>query len=164
MTLGTQLRQLIELLDGPLEASYRASGLDYRPRFTPVVRALVSLGEGSIGALAAAAGVTHSAISQTVAQMERAGLVTLRPGADARERLVTLAPLAREVLPVLERHWAATALAAAQLERELSTPLSAVLTEALGALERQGFGERIARAQAALAASAARPSKRRSPR
>jgi len=96
--------------------------------------------------------------------MERAGLVTLRLGEDARERVVRLAPLARRSLPRLERQWAATALAAAQLDRELCAPLSTVLSEAIAALERQDFGDRLAHARARLEASAARPPKKRSRR
>ena len=34
-TQGTQLRHLIELLDGAVGAAYEAAGLDYRPRYTP---------------------------------------------------------------------------------------------------------------------------------
>ncbi len=39
--LGTLLRHLLELLDGDVEQAYAELGLDYRPRFTPVVRALL---------------------------------------------------------------------------------------------------------------------------
>ncbi|WP_371871428.1 hypothetical protein [Phytohabitans rumicis] len=46
----------------------------------------------SIRALAGAVGVTHSAASQTVAQMAKAGYVTLEPGTDARQRIVHLTP------------------------------------------------------------------------
>ena len=38
--LGTQLRHLIELLDGDVAQTYANAGLDYRPRFTPVMRVL----------------------------------------------------------------------------------------------------------------------------
>ena len=41
-SLGTLLRTLIDALDGDVERAYAQAGLDFRPRFTPVVR-LVSL-------------------------------------------------------------------------------------------------------------------------
>jgi DNA-binding MarR family transcriptional regulator len=145
-TLGTLLRHLIELLDGAVEQAYVDAGLRYRPRYTPVVRALQALGPASIRAISLHAGVTHSAASQTVAQMVKDGLVELQPGADARERTVALTPLARRMLTALERQWAATNAAAHQLERELSAPLSELLSEAIEALERRPFGERIAKA------------------
>ena len=74
--LGTLLRHLLELLDGDVQRAYDELGLDYRPRYTPVVAALLDLGPSSIQDIARAAGITHSAASQTVAQMAevRAGL------------------------------------------------------------------------------------------
>src|SRR3954471_4407864 len=89
--LGTLLRHVLELLDGDVARIYRDLGLaEYRPRFSPLVRALVAGGPAPIRDLARAVGVTHSAASQTVAQLARAGLVTLAPGEDARQRIVHL--------------------------------------------------------------------------
>ncbi|MGH6614152.1 hypothetical protein [Sphingomonas sp.] len=168
LTLGSQLRHLIDLLDGAVEKSYRDAGLDYRPRYTPVVRALVSLGEGSVAALAAQTGLTHSAISQTLAQMARNDLVGLRKGADARERIAMLTPRALALLPALERHWAATNRAASGLDSELTAPLSHILNEAIRALAVDPFGDRIDRARHDLetieqAAAPAASSNRRDP-
>ena len=40
--LGTQLRHLLELLDGAVEEAYALAGMRYRPRYTPVMRALIA--------------------------------------------------------------------------------------------------------------------------
>ncbi|WP_433890684.1 MarR family winged helix-turn-helix transcriptional regulator [Streptomyces sp. CA-111067] len=146
--LGTRLRHLLDLLDGELAACYPALGLDdgFRPRFTPVVRVLAAGGPASIRELAGALGVTHSAASQTVAQMARQELVTLTPGADARRRIVRLAPRAESLLPALEREWAATTAAATAFEAELPYPLSRLIGEALAALERRPMRDRIGEA------------------
>ena len=144
--LGTLLRHLVELLDGAVEQAYLQAGLTYRPRYTPVVRALVALGPSSIRTIAGHAGTTHSAASQTVAQMAKDGLVQSRPGDDARERIVQLTPKARRMLPALRRQWAIIDTAARRLERELSVPLSKVAQEAVQALAREGFLDRIERA------------------
>ncbi|MCC8620099.1 MarR family winged helix-turn-helix transcriptional regulator [Xanthomonas vesicatoria] len=143
-TLGTLVRHLIELLDGDLEAVYAAAGLDWRPRYTPVLRALLRSGPLSIKALAQEIGITHSAASQTVAQMTRQRLTVLKPGADARERIVTLTPKAKTMVPALQQQWAATNAAAAQLDQELSVALSTVLSEAITALQYRSFATRIA--------------------
>lgn len=143
LTLGALVRHLIELLDGEVEAAYEAAGLDWRPRYTPVLRGLMTLGPASIKALALRIGISHSAVSQTVAQMTRDALVELTPGADARERIVALTPKAQAMVPALERQWAAINLAADQLDGELSTPLSGLVREAIDALEQRPFGERI---------------------
>lgn len=142
-TLGTLLRHLIEKLDGAVEESYVQSGLDYRPRYTPVVRALIASGPASIRAISRSAGITHSAVSQTVAQMMDRGLVKFEPGGDARERIVALTPAAKAMIPKLQQHWQATNAAAAALDTELSMPLSQLLREAIDALDRRSFAQRI---------------------
>ena len=70
--LGTQLRHVLDLMDGDVASVLSDLGVTgYRPRFSPVVRALGVLGPSSIRDLAEVTGVTHSAASQTVAQMSR---------------------------------------------------------------------------------------------
>jgi len=143
--LGTRLRHVLELLDGDVAKVYADLGFDdYRPRFSPIVRTLVAAGPSSIGDLARAVSVTHSAASQTAAQMSRCGLVTLEPGADARRRIVHLTAMARSLLPVIEAEWAATEAAARELEAELPCPLGEIVTAIVRAVERRPFRQRIA--------------------
>ena len=142
-TLGTLLRHLIEVLDGAVEESYKQSGLDYRPRYTPIIRALIKLGSTSMQSISVSAGITHSAVSQTVAQMLKKGLVSINPGDDLRERIVALTPLAGSIIPELKRHWEATESATGALEKELPMPLSALIRETLTALDHLPFPERI---------------------
>ena len=152
-TLGTLLRHLIELLDGEVEASYATAGLDWRPRYTPVLRALLDLGPASIKTLAGTIGISHSAVSQTVSQMTKDGLVALQPGADARERIVILTTRTEAMIPGLLRQWAAVNAAAEQLDTELSASLSGVVGEAIAALAQRPFGDRIRHEADALAPS-----------
>jgi DNA-binding MarR family transcriptional regulator len=141
--LGTLMRHLLELLDGDVEKVYRAAALDYRPRFTPVMRALRDLGPVSIKEIAAYAGVTHSAASQTVAAMRRKRLVMVSAAADGRARTVAMTGEAERLLPRLEEIWARTTAAAAALNAELPMPLDEVLASAIAALERRPFAQRI---------------------
>jgi DNA-binding MarR family transcriptional regulator len=142
-TLGTLLRHLLEQLDGAVEQSYVESGLAYRPRYTPVMRALIESGPASIRSISRIAGITHSAASQTVAQMVEKGLVQLQAGDDARERIVALTPAAKAMIPKLQQHWSATNDAARMLDSELTMPLSDLLREAIDALDRAPFRQRI---------------------
>ncbi|GAB3809261.1 MarR family winged helix-turn-helix transcriptional regulator [Micromonospora zhanjiangensis] len=147
--VGTLLRHVLELLDGDVAKVYLEQGLpDYRPRYSPLVRVLVATGPMSIREIADAVGVTHSAASQTVAQMGRAGLVTLEPGTDARRRIVHLTARCRDLLPVIEAEWAATTAAMDELDRELPVPLADVLIRTAQALRDRPFRERIADAHA----------------
>jgi DNA-binding MarR family transcriptional regulator len=156
--LGTRLRHVLDLLDGDVAQVYADLGLaDYRPRFSPVVRALTALGPNSIRDLARAIGVTHSAASQTVTQMNRSGLVSLEPGADARQRIVHLTDRARSLLPVITAEGAAPGAAAAELDTELPAPLAEILTAILSAVRRRPMRERIADAARALGDPALAP-------
>jgi DNA-binding MarR family transcriptional regulator len=150
--LGTRLRHLLDLLDGDVGAVYRETGLSgYRPRYTPVVRALLEQGPAPITAIAAYSGLTHSAVSQTVAEMRKRKLVTVAKGKDARVRTIALAPACKRLVPALEAQWDATNRAATLLDRELTAPLSVIVDEAIAAIERRPFRQRIRRHLAAPA-------------
>ena len=140
---GTALRRLLDQLDGAVERAYAADGLDFRPRFTPVVRALAEHGPLTIRALSRMLGVSHSATSQTVSQMTARGLVAATPGADARERMIAATAALDALLPRLRRHWDAVASATASLDREVGGLVDAV-TRANTALERVPFTDRLA--------------------
>ena len=155
--LGTQLRHLIELLDDGVSEANDYAGMNYRPRYTPIVKALADGRPRTIGQLAEAAGITQPAATQTVAVMAKDGLVEVAAGAvDARQRVVALSPDGRALLPRLERAWRATDRAAGSLDAE-SRLLSAV-GAALAALARQSFAERIAEA---LAQSESSPNRKK---
>jgi DNA-binding MarR family transcriptional regulator len=143
--LGTLLRHVLDEMDGDVASVLADLGTPgYRPRFSPVVRALAALGPVPIRDIARAIAVTHSAASQTVAQMASRGLVTLKPGEDARQRVVHLTARARALLPKVEAEWAATASAAAELDDELPFPLSELVPALAAALQRRSFRQRIA--------------------
>lgn len=145
--VGTLLRHAIELLDGGVAESQAASGLtDYRPRYSPFVRTLVADGPLPVRDLAQRVGVTHSAASQTVAQMKRSGLVTQELGDDARQRIVHLTARARDLLPIIETEWASVDTAMRRLDAELPMPLAQLLTLTIEALYRKPFAQRIAEA------------------
>jgi DNA-binding MarR family transcriptional regulator len=142
--LGTLLRHVLDEMDGDLATVLSDLGMPgYRPRFSPVVRALIMLGPVPIGDIARAIGVTHSAASQTVAQMAQRGFVALRPGEDARQRVVHLTAKARGMLPKIEAEWEATASAAAEMDAELPFPLAELVPAIARALERRSFRQRM---------------------
>lgn len=153
--LGTQLRHLIDLLDGDVAQQYKDAGLAYRPRYTPIMRALTELGTASISQIADAAGISQPAATQTVNLMKKDGLVAVAPGTDGRQRLVTLSGQGRQMLPALEACWRATKAAADGLDAQLSVPLSHVLNEAILALEKESFHARISEARLRLDPTAA---------
>ena len=153
-THGTQLRHLIELLDGAVSAAYDHAGLNYRPRYTPVMRSLLAKEPATLGFIAEAAGITQPAATQTIALMRKDGLVSVEAGvADGRQKLIRLTAEGRALIPALQRCWQATALASAALEAELPYSLSQVLASTIAALADKSFDQRIAEARAQLDAS-----------
>lgn len=150
-THGTQLRHLIELLDGAVGDAYDEAGLRYRPRYTPVMRSLMAQEPATIGFIAQAAGITQPAATQTVALMVKDGLVSVEPGpSDARQKLIRLSDQGRQLVPALQRCWEATAIASASLEADLPHSLSDILNAAIAALETKTMGERIRTARTQL--------------
>lgn len=141
--LGSSLRALLAALDDGLEEVYAKEGEDFRPRFYPVVRMLLRHEPMKIGELAASAGVSQPAMTQTVSAMHRLGIVEIGEGKDHRARMIRLSAKGREQTSRLQRIWSATARAAEGLEAECDASLSKVARSYLGALERKSFIERI---------------------
>jgi DNA-binding MarR family transcriptional regulator len=150
--LGIRLRAVLDELDDDVVRALADLGItDYRSRFSAVVRVIADRDPLSIRELADALGVTHSAASQSVAEMRKRGLVELIPGSDARSRIVRLTPATQAMKPALDAEWAATEAAMAGLNAELTATLGSVVREMSDALRRRSFRDRIADAAAELA-------------
>ncbi|WP_394830210.1 MarR family transcriptional regulator [Pendulispora rubella] len=157
--LGTMLRRLVALLDGDVERVYGNAGLDFRARYYPVFQALSREEACTIRAIALQSGLTHSALSQTITEMRKAGLVTVTPGEDARERNVELSPKGKLVMAELQPYWEAIAAAADALDAELDGSLFRALEGAADALEQRSFYDRIEAERAARIAKRTRKKK-----
>jgi MarR family transcriptional regulator, organic hydroperoxide resistance regulator len=149
---GTQLRHLLELCETAVAQSYVDAGLDYIPRYTPIVRALLAREPLTVGEIAASAGMTQPAVTQTVTLMIKNGLLVARRGTkDARQRVIRLTRHARSILPKIEACWDATSRAHFELEREIGIPLGENLDRAIEALGAKPFATRISEARASHA-------------
>jgi DNA-binding MarR family transcriptional regulator len=139
------LFRLLDAMDADIARVYAEHGIGgVRPRFVgPLIR-LGRRGPMTIRQLATSFEVTHSAMSQTVAALQREGLVTTERGADARTRQVALTDRARELLPFLEAEWRATEDAVAELDAEIPYPVTQVVQDLQAALARRSFHDRIA--------------------
>ncbi|MGQ9369517.1 MarR family winged helix-turn-helix transcriptional regulator [Azospirillum sp. ST 5-10] len=140
--LGELLRYVGELVDQGAEAQYRALSLNYRARYTPVLRA-ISAGAQTVTDITARTHLTQGAISQTVGLMVADGIVARHGLDDGRKSGVHLTPRGEELLKTLEPHWRLTFAAIDALENEIGYPLLRVLEETARALERQDFAARL---------------------
>lgn len=141
--LGTRLRRVLERLDGDLQQVYLDAGFNYRPRFTPVMKALADGSAKGAQEIARLTRVSQPAASQTLAKMEQLGLVATERGEDARERPARLTDKGRALLEDLQRYWRATEQAALALQVEAGVDLAGALDAVLAALDRKRFKDRV---------------------
>ncbi|GAB3608385.1 helix-turn-helix domain-containing protein [Humibacter ginsengiterrae] len=136
------VRQRME--DGIAEAYERMGIEGVRPRFSMAVMFLDDRAM-SIRDLAERCGVTHSAMSQSVSAMRKAGLVESEPGTDARSRIVSLTPRGKEVASVFWREWYATEAAVREVAKEAGVDLEELGAAMGAALDRESFADRVLR-------------------
>jgi len=141
--LGTLLRRLVFALDGDVQAIYDEHGLAFRPRYFPIVRALIAVDGLTVSQLATRIGISQPAVTQTLAEMRRDGLVSVDRATDRRARAVRLTQEGHGMARRLEPIWRAIGIAATQLDGELSAPLGIVLREALERLRAMPFRDRV---------------------
>ncbi|MEU3983749.1 MarR family transcriptional regulator [Streptomyces sp. NPDC026672] len=144
-SLWRPLRLLQASLDADIAQVYSEQQVDgLKPSFVMELLRLHARGPMTIAELAESVQRTHSALSQKVAAMRKAGWVQTVVGDDARTRKVTLTDKARDVVGRLAAEWRATEAALADLEAEIPYPLSQVVTDIERALEHRSFHDRIA--------------------
>jgi len=139
------LRLLQAAMDADIAEVYaeaRIGGL--KPSFVMELLRLHARGPMTITELARSVQRTHSATSQKVAALRKAGWVRTTAGSDARSKRVTLTAKAVRVTGLLAAEWRATEAAIAEIEAEIPYPLSQVVTDIDQALQRNSFHDRIA--------------------
>jgi DNA-binding MarR family transcriptional regulator len=135
---------MLDAMDRDIAAIYQSRGVaQVRPRFVGPLLVLSQRGELAVKDLAAARGLTHSAMSQTVAAMVKAGLVNVEPGSDARSRIVRLTDNGADVVPLLRAEWRATERVVRELDAEVEHPLMTAVHDVISALEARSFRDRL---------------------
>jgi DNA-binding MarR family transcriptional regulator len=143
-SLWRPLRLLLAANDADIARIYEEAGLQgVKPSFVMELLRLDAVGPMTITELARSVERTHSAMSQKVSAMRRAGLVRTRPGVDARSKIVVLTAKAKRIVGRLAAEWRATEAALAELEAELPFPLTAVVRDIEAALRERSFYERV---------------------
>lgn len=137
------LRRLVAALDGGTQQVYDRMGVDFRPRYFPIARHLLQQGPTAVSQLSDLLGTTQPAISQTLREMERDGLIDFQAGEDRRVRLASLSNKGLSLCRRLETVWEAAARSATDLSAEAGVDISAIVTRLLTALEQRSFATRI---------------------
>ncbi|MGA0615373.1 MarR family transcriptional regulator [Paracoccus sp. KR1-242] len=140
--LGELLRYVGELVDAGAAQRYRELGLPYRPRYTPILRALIA-GHATVTEIVAHSHLTQGAVSQTVALMVMDGLLAREGVEDGRKSALHVTERGSAMLGILQNHWQDTFATIEALEAETGHPLRLALEDAADALERTGFAARL---------------------
>src|SRR6266568_873445 len=113
------LRLLQEAMGADIARIYAEERIDgLKPNYVLELLRLHANGPMTITELAESVGRTHSALSQKVAAMRKAGWVQTVAGDDARSKKVTLTDKSRGIIGRLAAEWRATEAASAEIEAE----------------------------------------------
>jgi DNA-binding MarR family transcriptional regulator len=138
------LRFMLDAMDQDIASLYVEAGVTgLRTRFVGPIIQLSQHEPMTIQELATSVEVTHSAMSQTVAAMRKAGFVDSAEGSDGRTRRVELSQRGREVLPFVEAEWRATEATVRELDAEIPYALCQVVDDIDAALATRSFRRRL---------------------
>jgi len=140
--LGELLRHLGDLVDRGSEARYEEIGLDYRPRYTPILRA-IEAGATTVNDITQASHLSQGAVSQTLGLMAETGLITRHALPDGRKSEVRLTDAGKTLMERASRQWSVIFSTLDELEAEIGHPLRAVLNDAVTALKQRSFAQRL---------------------
>jgi DNA-binding MarR family transcriptional regulator len=138
------LFRLLADMDADIAGLYAEAGIEgVRTRFVGPIITLARSGPLTIKQLAEARKVSHSAMSQTVAAMRKAGLVQPAEDSDGRARRVGLTARSREIVPFLQAEWRATEATVRALDAELPYPIMQAVADIRAALGDRPFAARL---------------------
>jgi GNAT superfamily N-acetyltransferase/DNA-binding MarR family transcriptional regulator len=144
MAIGTRLRLLSERLAKDAAQVYRHYGLDFEPRWFPVLYALMEQDGQSVSELTQSTGQSQVSVSQVIKAMAAHGLVQLRPAAaDGRKTVVRLTTATRARLPALRTQIDDVGAVMDNLLSETSHNLWLALDQFEAQLDRKGFLDRV---------------------
>ena len=145
LALASRLKRMSETMMAEGEGLYRDLGIEFRPRWFPAFYALAKRSPQAVGELAAALGVSHTAVAKTADEMVRARLIrVVRDGrGDRRRSLYALAPDGKRALKRLEPVWRVIGRAVVELLAESKGDLLRDLTRFEKAFARKSVADRV---------------------
>jgi DNA-binding MarR family transcriptional regulator len=141
--VGARLRRLSERIDRDAARLYAELGVDFEQRWFGVVNQLRLHDALSVGRLAEELGVSHAAVSQVRAGLEKAGLIAWEADrSNARLRRLRLTAKGLALVETLEPFWRALSDAAVELNEEAGDAVAA-LERLEAATGRQSLYDRV---------------------
>lgn len=147
LAVAARLQRLADSIrkDGTLV--YKEHGIDFEPKWFPVVYVLSRKGPLSVVDLAGEVGIAHPSLIQLVKELEAKKLVrSSSDKSDKRKRLISLTPKAQLLIAEMQPVWDKIRAAVAELV-ETENNLMKSMAETEEQLSRESFFDRVLRQQ-----------------
>ncbi|RSK24700.1 bifunctional helix-turn-helix transcriptional regulator/GNAT family N-acetyltransferase [Hymenobacter metallilatus] len=142
--LGSRLRRLSELMTGQAAEVYALYHVAFEPRWFPVFYVVATEPGRHVGDIAGRIGQTHAAVSQTVKDLVKHGLVQVQRGeTDQRRSVISLTEQGAALWPALQQQTADVQQASEALLAETRYNLWLAIEEMEYALSRQSMAGRV---------------------
>jgi DNA-binding MarR family transcriptional regulator len=145
LAVAARLQRLADMIrkDGVL--IYKANGIDFEPKWFPVIFVLNRKGSLSIVDLANEIGLAHPSVIQLVKELEAKKLVkSASHKVDGRKRMLTLTPAAKTLISEMEPVWENIRAAVAEMVKTENNLMKAIEETELQ-LKQESFYNRVTR-------------------
>jgi len=143
--LGSRMKRLAERLQGDAARIIEDAGLPMQPSQIPLLTAL-DRADLTVGQLAEAVGSSQPGVTRAIGQLTELGLVEAKPGADLRQRLLSMTPQGKVAMARVKMHvWPGVGRAVDEMCDGGTADLLAHITRIEGALSESSMVERHAR-------------------
>lgn len=146
LVFGSRLRRLSETFLSDVNNIYKAHKIPFDASWFPVFYILSQEGEVSIRQISNSLGITHSAASQMVSNLQEKGVIKSTVSKkDARHKVVAFTPKGQKLLQKIQPVWQALQTAMTELggEEAESQKLLAALTKMEERMQDKSLFERI---------------------
>jgi len=150
LAISTRLQRLAEQLrkDGVLV--YKASNIDFEPKWFPVIYTLHFKPLLSVVEIAAEIGYTHPSTISLLKELEKEKLIrSKKDKADERKRLIMLTTKGQELIERMKPVWEIMKAAAAEIADTQNNLMKAII-EAEEKIKQQSFLDRALRLKAEM--------------
>jgi len=150
LAISTRLQRLAEQLrkDGVLV--YKASNIDFEPKWFPVIYTLHFKPVLSVVEIAAEIGYTHPSTISLLKELEKEKLIrSKKDKADERKRLIMLTTKGQELIERMKPVWEIMKAAAAEIADTQNNLMKAII-EAEEKIKQQSFLDRALRLKAEM--------------
>ncbi len=142
LAIATRLQRLSEQIRRDGYEVYKAHGIDFEPKFFPVVFSLYHKPGIGVLELASEIGYTHPSTISLLKDLESQGLVnSTKDKADERKRLLQLSAKGQELVSRMKPVWDVLSIAATQLTQTQNNLMLAI-AETEDMLRQKSFYER----------------------